>query len=383
MHDLDGVAVADVADEAVHLTVRNLRQAAEGAQGAGGGRADGCRRKRGGDEAGRSPRRFRRAGGAARARAGSSGPCPTSSAPACSPVRGRPSRRPRQSRPSTAIRARAAAGCGSRSRRRSRSSPARQAGPSPSRSTVATVQSPWLRRPSVRSPGTHFRPEAPRDTDGRARTDGRSATCSRRRSRATGRPITAQESYAAELALLQRAQVAYAGRDFPGALALVAEHARQFPNGRLAEEREALRVRSLAPRRACRRSAPRRRRVRHSVSAQRAPAATSEADRKGRVAARRRTRLSRSSPTRLPSPATQFGRWTGLVGLACLVGACTETLDAGHTGVLPVNGTQSGHPLRGRLVRRLARRIRGPVREQWRALSWPASSSTRARSGRT
>lgn len=61
-----------------------------------------------------------------------------------------------------------------------------------------------------------------------------------------GRPISAQESYAAELALLQRAQVAYTGGDFQGARALVAEHARQFPNGRLAEDREALRVRSLA-----------------------------------------------------------------------------------------------------------------------------------------
>ena len=61
-----------------------------------------------------------------------------------------------------------------------------------------------------------------------------------------GRPISPQESYAAELGLLQRAQAACAARDFPGALVLVAEHARQFPNGRLAEEREALRVRSLA-----------------------------------------------------------------------------------------------------------------------------------------
>ncbi|MBN1607232.1 MAG: hypothetical protein JW940_11410 [Polyangiaceae bacterium] len=60
------------------------------------------------------------------------------------------------------------------------------------------------------------------------------------------RPATAQESYAAELELLQRAQTAYAGRDFAGALALVAEHNRRFPSGRLAEEREALRVRSLA-----------------------------------------------------------------------------------------------------------------------------------------
>jgi hypothetical protein len=58
--------------------------------------------------------------------------------------------------------------------------------------------------------------------------------------------ISPQESYAAELGLLQRAQVACVTQDFSGALVLVAEHARQFPNGRLAEEREALRVRSLA-----------------------------------------------------------------------------------------------------------------------------------------
>jgi len=57
---------------------------------------------------------------------------------------------------------------------------------------------------------------------------------------------TAQESYAAELALLRRAQVAYAARDYSATAALVAEHTRRFPNGRLAEEREAVRVRSLA-----------------------------------------------------------------------------------------------------------------------------------------
>jgi hypothetical protein len=61
-----------------------------------------------------------------------------------------------------------------------------------------------------------------------------------------GRPASPQESYAAELDLLQRAQTAYASRDFGAALVLVAEHGRRFPNGRLAEEREALRVRSLA-----------------------------------------------------------------------------------------------------------------------------------------
>jgi TolA-binding protein len=55
----------------------------------------------------------------------------------------------------------------------------------------------------------------------------------------------AQESYAAELALLRRAQSAYAGGDFSGALLKLGEHAKRFPNGRLTEEREALRVRSL------------------------------------------------------------------------------------------------------------------------------------------
>jgi hypothetical protein len=53
-------------------------------------------------------------------------------------------------------------------------------------------------------------------------------------------------SYAPELECLQRAQAAFAGRDFPRALAAAAEHARRFPNGWFAEEREALRVQSLA-----------------------------------------------------------------------------------------------------------------------------------------
>jgi hypothetical protein len=66
------------------------------------------------------------------------------------------------------------------------------------------------------------------------------------KARHPARSLTPKESYAAELDLLQRAQVAFAGRDFSGALVLVAGHARRFPNGRLAEEREALRVRSLA-----------------------------------------------------------------------------------------------------------------------------------------
>jgi hypothetical protein len=49
----------------------------------------------------------------------------------------------------------------------------------------------------------------------------------------------------AGLELLQRAHAAYTRNEFSSALALIAEHARRFPRGSLAEEREALRVRSL------------------------------------------------------------------------------------------------------------------------------------------
>ncbi|MEO6599197.1 MAG: hypothetical protein ABIQ16_04940 [Polyangiaceae bacterium] len=55
-----------------------------------------------------------------------------------------------------------------------------------------------------------------------------------------------RESVPTELELLQRAHTAYSAQDFGTALALVSEQARRFPNGTLAEEREALRVRSLA-----------------------------------------------------------------------------------------------------------------------------------------
>ena len=59
------------------------------------------------------------------------------------------------------------------------------------------------------------------------------------------RPSTRGADPLAEVELLQLAHLAYARRDFRGALALVAEHARRFPRGPLAEECEALRVESL------------------------------------------------------------------------------------------------------------------------------------------
>jgi hypothetical protein len=49
-----------------------------------------------------------------------------------------------------------------------------------------------------------------------------------------------------ELRLLRRARAAVAARDFGGALPPLVEHARRFKDGRLAEEREALRVKALA-----------------------------------------------------------------------------------------------------------------------------------------
>jgi hypothetical protein len=49
-----------------------------------------------------------------------------------------------------------------------------------------------------------------------------------------------------ELHLLRRARAAVARGDFAAALAPIAEHTRRFKDGRLAEEREALRVKALA-----------------------------------------------------------------------------------------------------------------------------------------
>ena len=61
-----------------------------------------------------------------------------------------------------------------------------------------------------------------------------------RTSAATGRPTNA------ELQLLRQARQDVTRGDFAGALATIAEHGRKFRNGALVEEREALRVKSLA-----------------------------------------------------------------------------------------------------------------------------------------
>jgi len=59
-------------------------------------------------------------------------------------------------------------------------------------------------------------------------------------------PRAAVNGSAAELRLLALARAAVARGDYAAALPPIAEHARRFKNGRLAEEREALRVRALA-----------------------------------------------------------------------------------------------------------------------------------------
>jgi hypothetical protein len=61
----------------------------------------------------------------------------------------------------------------------------------------------------------------------------------------SAKPATDSEIYAMELRVLQPAQRAVARQDFASALASTAEHQRRFPTGRLAEEREALRVKAL------------------------------------------------------------------------------------------------------------------------------------------
>ena len=58
--------------------------------------------------------------------------------------------------------------------------------------------------------------------------------------------LSRAETARAELRLLREARAAVARKDFATALVPIAEHTRKFKNGRLAEEREALRVKALS-----------------------------------------------------------------------------------------------------------------------------------------
>jgi len=64
---------------------------------------------------------------------------------------------------------------------------------------------------------------------------------------AVGTPhLSRTDAARAELRLLRQARAAVAREDYAAALPPIAEHARRFKDGRLSEEREALRVKALA-----------------------------------------------------------------------------------------------------------------------------------------
>ncbi len=92
--------------------------------------------------------------------------------------------------------------------------------------------------PVASATGTHHPSEAASalvKTDAEARTE----------AVASSRPTPREEGYASELRVLEPARQAVATGNFATALSSIAAHERRFPRGRLAEEREALRVKAL------------------------------------------------------------------------------------------------------------------------------------------
>ena len=81
---------------------------------------------------------------------------------------------------------------------------------------------------------------------GRCRRADRRGSRPRRRARPAKPTLSRADAARAELHLLRQARAAVAREDFAAALPPIAEHARRFKDGRLAEEREALRVKALA-----------------------------------------------------------------------------------------------------------------------------------------
>jgi TolA-binding protein len=62
---------------------------------------------------------------------------------------------------------------------------------------------------------------------------------------ASGKTTLDIEAYTKELRVLQPARQAVARGEYGAALASIADHQNQYPSGKLAEEREALRVKAL------------------------------------------------------------------------------------------------------------------------------------------
>jgi hypothetical protein len=110
--------------------------------------------------------------------------------------------------------------------------------PSATSAGAASAQPPAaVTAPSADEPPRPASARSTLEADGSPRTDAARPH--------TRRPAEPQASYDAELRLMHGAHTAYAAHAFANALVLVSEHARLFPAGLLAEEREALRVRCL------------------------------------------------------------------------------------------------------------------------------------------
>jgi len=118
--------------------------------------------------------------------------------------------------------------------------------PAPMPGSVDSIQTPAMpplghETPPAAPPAPNEAPELalPRRADSAppaAPTIGRAAAA---------RQIARADSYDAELRWLDRARAAVARGDFTSALAGIARHEREFPAGKLAEERDALRIKAL------------------------------------------------------------------------------------------------------------------------------------------
>jgi len=117
-------------------------------------------------------------------------------------------------------------------------------GPEPRGAASATnVVPPSVRPPTAVIASSEREPLAPASASSMPEADDVRGIDAARPS--ASRPAERQASYDAELTLMRGAHTAYAAHAFSNALVLVSEHARRFPGGLLAEEREALRVRCL------------------------------------------------------------------------------------------------------------------------------------------
>jgi hypothetical protein len=96
------------------------------------------------------------------------------------------------------------------------------------------------------SHATERRPPAAVATEGETEASATIAPAPPRSRHAAVKVTTTIRPTNAELQLLRLAREDLTRSDYAGALAVVAEHARRFRNGGLVEEREALRVKSLA-----------------------------------------------------------------------------------------------------------------------------------------